>query len=336
VTPSDSGPGDSRLVPAAAPNPIREPGAEDARHYRRRVNTLAAEYVVLFVAALGGIVLLVWQAQLFVTLTQRSNVETLTLAFFFAFFGYLAALSAPGALGALRVGWYAVQARATGDRDALERRKVRALGPGGGSAAANLNVVLELEGRPGEAFEIPVADRAGPMGRLRVDGSRIEHLPVHKDGSSNLLAYFHVQVATLLRQRGASQNVEIVAWKKTDDELTEQYHGLVQFARNLERQLGKGDLWPKARLTEADCRQLGQRLAEICPALRDEGFLPSWDYQAEHKLPVIPEPLGLVSLSRTEPRVDPVSSMGCAVWVVLAALAVFALFVAVPPWVPGA
>jgi hypothetical protein len=321
----------------SAHDPIREPGAEDARHYRRRVTTLATEYLVLFLASIAGIALLVWQAQLFVTLTQRSNVETLTLAFFLVFFGYLGVLSAPGALGALRVGWYAVQARAAPDRDEVERRKMRALGPGvGEGATANLNVVLEVDGRPGEAFEIPVADRAGPMGHVRVDGSRIQHRPVHKDGSNDLLAYFHVQVATVLQQRDAPPRVEIVAWKSTDDEQTEQYHGVVEFARNLEKQLGKGDLWPKARLTEADLRHLEQRLAEVCPALRDEGFLPDWDYQAEHKLPIIPEPLGLVSLSRTEQRVDPVSSMGCAVWVVLAALAGFVLFVAFPPWVPGA
>lgn len=315
--------------------PLQEPGAEDARHYRRRVNTLAVEYVVLFTAAIIGVALLVSKAQLYVTLTQRSNVETLTVAFFLLFFGYLAVLSAPGALGGLRVARYALQARLAGDHDELERRKMQALGRAGAGAAANLNVVLEVEGRPAESFEIPVRDRAGPMGHVRVDGSRIRHVPLHTRGSSELLAYFHAQVAQLLEDRDGQQQVEIVVWKGTDDEQCEQYHALVEFARNLEKHFGKGELWPKARLTQADCQELERRLAEICPALRDEAFLPQWEYQAEHKLPIIPEPLGIVSLSRTEPRVDPVSSMGCAVWVVLAALAVFALFVFFPPWVPG-
>jgi len=63
---------------------------------------LAAEYLALFICALTGIALLIWKAQLFVTLAQRSNVETLTIAFFLVFFAYLAALSAPGARGARR------------------------------------------------------------------------------------------------------------------------------------------------------------------------------------------------------------------------------------------
>jgi hypothetical protein len=54
----------------------------------------------MLVGALIGIGLLVWKAQLFVTLTQRSNVETLTLAFFLVFFAYLGILSARGAVGA--------------------------------------------------------------------------------------------------------------------------------------------------------------------------------------------------------------------------------------------
>ena len=89
------------------------------------------------------------------------------------------------------------------------------------------------------------------------------------------------------------------------------------------------------RLNAADCQTLEAALADICPALRDEGFLPHWDYEAEHKLPIIPEPLGLISLSRSEKRVDPVLSMGCAVWVVLALLGILVLFVLAPPWVPG-
>lgn len=319
-----------------AHNIISEPGADNPRHYRERVYMLAASYLGLFFGSLLGIGLLVWKAQLYVTLTQRSNVETLTLAFFLVFFGYLVVLSARGALGALRVFWYGALGRSTLDRDALERRKMRALGPARGPGpVVELNVILEREGHPGEAFEIPVEDAAGTMGRIVVDGARLQHHATHRDGSNELLAYFQVQADKLVRARGSGPGVDIVAWKKIDDEAAEQYHGLVQFARNLERQLGKGDLWPKARLTAEDCQELQRRLALICPALRSEGFLPHWDYVGEHKLPIIPEPLGLISLSRSEARVDPVSSMGCAVWVVLAAVGVLALFILFPPWVPG-
>src|SRR5581483_1414570 len=114
-----------------------------------------------------------------------------------------------------------------------------------------------------------------------------------------------------------------------------QYFGLVGFARNLERQLGADALWPKVRLTDDDCAELERLLAQLCPALRDEAFLPDWEYSAEHKLPIIPEPLGLVSLSREERRADPIATMGCAVLVVLISVVIIALLILFPPWVPG-
>ena len=319
----------------AAAQLITEPGAGHARQYRDRVRILAVEYFVLLVSSVVGVAVIVWKAQLFVTLTQRSNVETLTLAFFLVFFAYLGVLSAPGAYGAVRIAAYATQARLGGDRLELERQKMRALGPARSGAAANLNVVLELDSQPGELFEIPVSDRAGSMGRIRVNGSRIEHRPDYRHGSSDLLAYFHSQVRELVERRHADQSVEIVTWKSTDDAAAEQYHALVQFARNLEHALDRGDLWPKIRLTMGERDELERRVSAVCSAVRDEGFLPQWDFQGEHKLPIIPEPLGLVSLSRTEPRVDSVASMGCAVWVVLAAVGALALLIIFPPWVPG-
>ena len=64
---------------------IREPDVETAERYKQRVHRLAAAYTTMFVGALVGIGLAVWQAQLYVTLSQRSNVETLTLAFVIVF-----------------------------------------------------------------------------------------------------------------------------------------------------------------------------------------------------------------------------------------------------------
>ena len=102
---------------------VREPGAETAQQYARRVYRLAAAYLVLFLASLGGIGLLVWKAQLYVTLAQRSNVQTLTLGFFLIFFAYIAILTAGGAAGAVRIGYYALLAPFGGDREQIERRK---------------------------------------------------------------------------------------------------------------------------------------------------------------------------------------------------------------------
>jgi hypothetical protein len=311
---------------------IKEPGADNAEHYAQRVLRLGAAYVTLFVLSLIGTGVLVWRAQLFVTLAQRSNVETLTLAFLMIFFGYLATLSAPGAWGVVQI----LRHQLGGDWADQQRRKMRGLGKSSGApTVAELNVVVERADRPSDPFELQVADRVGRMGTLRVDGARLSYEAEHRDGSNEVLSYLERQITWLLQRRGEHREVDIVAWRKIDDEDAERYHGMVEFARNLERQLGKGDLWPKVRLTAAECQELEGALSDICPALRNEGFLPHWDYQAEHKLPIIPEPLGLISLNRTEQRVDPVSSMGCAALVVIVVLGILVLFILAPPWVPG-
>src|ERR687888_732360 len=103
---------------------ITEPGADNAEQYTRRVRRLATWYMALFGLSLVGVGLLIWRAQLFVTLTQRSNVETLTLAFLLVFFVYLAVISSPGAWGTLRM----VRHSLGGDWGAQQQRKCRALG----------------------------------------------------------------------------------------------------------------------------------------------------------------------------------------------------------------
>jgi len=310
---------------------IREPGADDPRQYAERVRRLAWWYIGLFTLSLVGLVMLVWRAQLYVTLAQRSNVETLVLAFLFVFFAYLTALSSRGAWGALHLARLSLG----GDWLARQRRKTDALGPPSKASVVDLNVLLEHDQRPGESFTLTVADRGGSMGRLVVEGARLKYQPDYGGASNEVLAFVERQVSRLLRERGDDLDVDIVTWKNIDDEAAERYYGMVQFARNLERQLGKGELWPKVCLSAAELSELEGRLAEICPALRDEAFLPQWDYSAEHKLPIIPEPLGLVTLSRTYDRVDPSSSMGFAVLVVAVVVMLLVLFTIFPPWVPG-
>src|SRR5258708_9549699 len=79
---------------------VSEPGADTAESFVRRIRILAATYTVLFCACCTGEVVLVVYGKLFVTLAQRSNVETLTVLFLLVFYGYLAAVSAPGPPGA--------------------------------------------------------------------------------------------------------------------------------------------------------------------------------------------------------------------------------------------
>lgn len=315
---------------------IREPEADTAHQYAQHVNRLALAYSALFLGSAVGIVLIVWKAQLYVTLSQRSNVETLTLAFFFIFFAYLIVLSVGGAYGALRLCSFRLLALRGMDRIEVERLKMRLLGPPRGTPATiGLNVALEREGSRHQAFSIPVADQAGSMGDVLVDGATITHRPTTKDGSNNVLVYFIRQANALLEERHAPAGLNIVAWAKLDDEGTEQYLGMVRFARNLETHLQVDELWPTRTLCDADCEELRRRLATICAPLRDESFLPTWEYEGIHTVPLIPEPLGLISLQRTERRVDPIASMGCAVAIVIAVVVVLALIIIFPPWVPG-
>jgi hypothetical protein len=311
---------------------IKEPGADDAAHYARRVRRLATSYVALFALSIVGIAILIWRAQFFVTLAQRSNVETLTLAFLLVLFAYLASLSAPGTWGVVRL-MRRSRGRDWSDRQHRLTDGLRAVP--GNRTVADLNVLLERDRDPGQSFELLVADSAGTMGHLYVDGARLTYRSEYGEGSNEVLAYVERQVEKLVRASGSDAEVDIVTWKKIDDEAAERYHGLVEFARNLERQLVKVELWPKVVLTSADAAELERRLSAVCPALRQEAYLPHWDYQAEHKLPIIPEPLGLITLSRSEQRVDPVSSMGGAILVVLAVLVILVVFVIAPPWVPG-
>jgi hypothetical protein len=76
-------------------------------------------------------------------------------------------------------------------------------------------------------------------------------------------------------------------------------------------------------------------MRDICPAVREESFLPDVEYEGEHKIPIIPEPLGIISLQRHERRVDPLSSLGTCLAIVAVVTALLVWFAWRPPWVPG-
>jgi hypothetical protein len=314
---------------------VREPGASSPSEYRRRVVLLAATYVAMFGASLAGLALLLWRAKFLVTLSQRSNVETLTLLFLLVFFTYVGAISFPGVSGAMRMLAHVVRRRAN-PAAAAQGVRQGALRKGGDGHRIAVNVIIEQQGRPAEPFAVSIADDDGDMGQVRVDGACIDHEGVGRHGASNeLLAFFVEQVNGVLDDRGERQRVEILGWRATDDERMAEYLSHVAFARNLQRQLGSGTLWPSVALNASEIERIGRALAEICETVRRESFLPDWEYSAEHKLPVIPEPLGLVSLTRVERRADPLASMGCAAAVVALAVFVLALVIILPPWVPG-
>ena len=204
------------------------------------------------------------------------------------------------------------------------------------------NLVIELEGAPAQPVVIPIEDEHGSMGRLLIRGARVEHQESVRDGTNSLFAFLEQRlVRVLARRTEGGGNVEarvvpdIVEWKKIDDEETEKYLNLVHFAQALERHLGARGLWPSLVLTVEELAEIRRELSDLCPVLRDEAFLPQWEFQGEHKLPIIPEPLGIVSLTRGEKRVDPLSSMSAVLIMVLASFILLAWMAWRPPWVPG-
>jgi hypothetical protein len=306
---------------------ISEPGADTAESFARRVRLLAATYAVLFCGSCAGVLVLVLHGKLFVTLAQRSNVETLTVLFLLVFYGYFAAVSASGAAGAARIALYAWRRKKARDPGAERRRQMSALGARGTGPWAALGKMLERTDRAPLRFEL--LDEGGYHGALEVDGARVQHVET-ASGSADLIAYFVHQVEEI-----AGQEIPIVVWGQLDDDEGEMFLAQVAFARALQRQLGSPPLWPCVALTPEQCEEVARRLSRITASLLDEALLPDWEYQAEHKLPVIPEPLGLVSLARSAKRADPVATMGFAALIVLLTLAVMLLFVIDHPWVPG-
>jgi hypothetical protein len=310
---------------------IREPDVSDGAHYRRRVTRLAIVHPALFASATIGLVLLVWRARFFVTLSQRSNVETLTIAFFLLFFTYVALLSARGTWGGLRVLWYRAVGRVRGE-DEVEARKIATLGRGQARPGCSLNLAIERSDRPGEPFELEIGDRHGSLGHLFIDGVRLEHRESLRDGSNNFLAFFVRQVCSVTGL--PTDELDVIHWKAIDSEDHLAYLAQVDALRALGKKLDE-PLWPLIALSPAQCRELERRLGELGATLRDEAFLPHWEFEGEHKVPIIPEPLGVISLSRRERRVDPLSSMTSMLVVVLGAVLLFAWFILRPPWVPG-
>ncbi len=314
---------------------IVEQGIGSISEYRRRVYGLAATYLVIFVTAIATMVLIVSHGEYFVTLAQRSNVETLITAFIIVLFGYLALVSLPGAWGAIKIVALNLPIWMRLDPISGERRKQAALRSARRPPrSVYLNAIVR-SGDDTSPITIHLVDEAGSLGEVVIDGAKITHNETVHAGSNSLLAYFSTRIQQLLMQRGSDAVIEVVQWTTIDDEQALQYGSLVEFSRNLERTLGSGPLWPTVELSEKEIGALEQEASALCPIIRDEAHLPDLEYQVEHRVPIIPEPLGFIALSRSERRADPLASMGCAAIVMLVILAIVVLIILVPPWVPS-
>lgn len=302
---------------------LEEPDCSSPDQYARRVIWLALVHPLLFLVCIVGDVLLIWRGEFFVTLAQRSNVEALTIAFCIAIFAYFALLTLPGCIGAIRLAGYRLLPRTR-----RERAKMRALGEPGDGHAVALDTVVALEGHAG-AWELAVRDEAGSLGRLRVEGVTIRHLDALRGGSNTVFGFLQTRFAEL-----AGMDIEIVEWESTGGDDYNRYRATTHALEAIGAKLEIAAL-PRVVLTAAHKADLEAELARMCPALRAEAFLPDWEFSGEHKLPIIPEPLGFISLSRSEKRVDPLATLVAALITMTLLVAITCFFLARPPWVPG-
>jgi hypothetical protein len=157
----------------------------------------------------------------------------------------------------------------------------------------------------------------------------LQQLDSFHDFSNSLLAYIEQKLSKV-----SGEDVSIVQWKSTAEEAMLQHVATADALRALGRKL-ECDTWPTVTITEAQRKAIEDELTTLCPALRNEAMLPDWEFEGEHKLPIIPEPLGIISLSRTEKRVDPLSAMAAAVAIVAIVVVLTITFIVRPPWMPG-
>jgi hypothetical protein len=198
-----------------------------------------------------------------------------------------------------------------------------------------LNCRVCRKGQPHAVVAIPLEDDAGSLGSIVIDGVKMTHKDGVKHSSNSLFAFFEQRIRQLVRARDPEAQVEIVQWATINNEPGLQYESLVAFSHNLEKHLKAGPLWPMVELTDQDLKTLTREAAKLCPLVRDENHLPDLEYEVQHQLPIIPEPLAFVSLSRQEQRADPETAMGCALIMMIVILAILTLFILFPPWVPG-
>jgi hypothetical protein len=333
--------------------------SQTEHQYRRRVNMMAGIYVLLNVTAIISIVIIIWYYKLFITVAQRSNMETLTLAIIIVLFSYLVVTTFGGVIGACKMLFYNLPWGGGGEtprqdgkskqdpgkeeqtglppgQRKIEERKQAALKSSKKEVSkAYFNIALEAEDKPDEPIRIPVADEAGKLGEMVIDGAEARFEATKRGISNTIFEYLLNQIQDCLHERDPEVDLQIVAWSTIDDEASSQYRSQVQAFRTLAGQLQKGPIWPTCYLTQGNIAYIRTRLREIVPYLRNEAFLPDVEYQAEYSLPIIPEPLGFISLKRTEQRADPVATMGCASLVTLGVMALLILFIFFPPWLPS-
>lgn len=309
---------------------LEEPETRDPAHYARRVRWLAVVHVLLFLTCAVGAVLLIWRGELFVTLAQRSNVETLTIAFVLIFLLYMLVSGAPAAIGSLRILAYRALGRDRAQR-ALQRKASRDRKE---TKRCQLNVVVR--GPDGGDVELPIEDDFGRLCMVRLHLTEIAFLEGPEEMTFAAMQVIANTLDSVGEIEGTHHSVKIVYWDAIAESESEAYASEVSAFDRLERALDAPEpLWPVVRLDRAGVTRLRDTLREATPTIRESLLLPDVEYSADFTIPVIPEPFAFMQLSRRIEHADAVGSLGCATIVALVFLVVVAWVIVNPPWVPG-
>ena len=306
-----------------------ESPAEDAAGLRRRATLLAIIHLVLATSAIAVLVLVVWRVRLLVTLAQRSNVETLVIAFVVVFLLYLLVTTMPATAGALRLFGYRAMARDRAQRSL--QRKVRR--DKKRTQSTSLNVLVR--GPDGGDVVIPIEDRFGKICtlRIRLAEVRFEDAPEELTHAlQQIVVKTLEEVGTL---EGTDQRPRMIFWSSIDESQSAAWVAQVSAFDQLERALDASPLWPTLRVDRKGVARLEETMRQCAPWIRESLLLPDIEYSAEFTIPIIPEPFAFMQLTRKKDHADAVASMGCATIVALVFLAVIAWVLVNPPWVPG-
>jgi len=308
---------------------LMEAPAVDPRSLRRRTNWLIVIHLVLAVAAVAVIALVVWRIRLLMTLAQRSNVETLVIAFVVVFLAYMLVTTGPASIGALRLLGY----RLLGTERAQRSLQRKAVADRKETMRSYLNLVIR--GPRGQDIEVPIQDRFGKLCSVRIHLAEVAFVDAPQELTHSALQLVVQTLGEVGRLEGTDHELTVLYWDSLEESQAEAYASQVGAFDRLERGLGKEPLWPVLHVDAAGVTRLQDMLKEAAPSFRENLLLPDIEYSAEFAIPIIPEPFAFMRLVRRKEHADAVASMGCATLMALVFLAGISWLLLDPPWVPG-
>lgn len=333
---------------AIAEKLVKEALTRTPERYAARVRWLAAIFFTLNILSVAIIVAIAWRVQYLITLAQRSNIETLVFAIIFVLAVYYLASTFRGFIGALRIIRYNLPKLRAKERKAveeIERKKHDALKKGTEQKSAYFDQAVRLKGHHDQTIHWEVGDNSGKLGDLELSGVQILYKPVKDGMNAALFEFVGDQIEDALRKRDPEAQLQITQWSTIDEDQASAYHRMVQAFENMGAALAQGKpeseaasvgpIWPEVELTQDEVHAIGKAIRALVPTLRDESMLPDVEYEVEYSVPVLPEPLSFMRLTRRENRADPVVTMGFATVITAAVLATILFFIILPPWLPS-